>query len=378
MHIDSTQQTVVIGGGIIGLTSALAMQQAGHVVCVIDAHHESAQASQRVYAINHQSIALLTALGVWPKLHASGYTPFRQMRVSDASHGAVLELQAQSVAKAELGFIVTHDALKDVLLEQCIRAGIRVQTNTVVTRVEPHAQHVDIYSAQDHWHADLLMIAEGASSFTREQLGVQLTTWPYHHHAIVCTVTTEKPHHHTAYQCFYPQGPLAFLPLSDPHQCAIVWSLPPTHAEQYIQAPESTFNAELTARFGHQLGHITATTPRLQFPLHMRQAQQYVGNNWLLLGDAAHTVHPLAGLGLNLGLADLACWMKLMSCPSGLMRYQRERRYASWKLIGALEVVKQIFASTNPSVTMLRALGLSALNQTAFLKRALIDCAESI
>jgi 2-octaprenylphenol hydroxylase len=306
------------------------------------------------------------------------------MRISDAATQQILKLDANTAGLDALGSIVLHDALKDCLISACLTAGVNLYHNTPVNAIEQHTHGLLIHTTQQQWSADLVLFADGAHSVSRAALGIELITWPYHHHAIITQVNTEKPHGQTAYQRFYPEGPLAFLPLPDAHQSAIVWSTQSDQAEQLMQLDEQAFNAVLSERFAQPFGKITTITPRQKFPLHMRQARQYAGKNWLLLGDAAHTIHPLAGLGLNLGFADLACWLRLMGTSpqphyaNRLKRYQRERQSASWQIILLLESLTHVFSSINPCVNALRRVGFNTINTTRFLKCLLIDYAANI
>ncbi|MCL9684526.1 UbiH/UbiF/VisC/COQ6 family ubiquinone biosynthesis hydroxylase [Legionella maioricensis] len=378
---------LIVGGGIVGLTAALAMAQHHYTVAVIDAGTLKADTSgvdSRVYAINKASQALLLELGVWQHLDASRVSPYKKMHVWDGVNGASIDFDSRSIAAPDLGAIIEESVLKQALLQQIIsEEKISLFPHCSVDEVCSSIQGVQISSQNVVWSGQLLMIADGANSPTRQKLNVELTTWPYHQKALVATVQIEKTHQQTAYQVFNPDGPLAFLPLSDPHQCSIVWSTNAERAQQLIALDEEAFNAELTQAFAAYLGHVTLVSTRYQFPLQMRHVKQYSGNRWLLLGDAAHTIHPLAGLGLNVGLADVRCWLQLLEASNGalpsrkiLNAYQRERKSAVWQIILLMEGFKWLFGYSLAPVAALRGLGLRICNGITPLKRLFIQHAS--
>ena len=230
------------------------------------------------------------------------------------------------------------------------------------------------------WKGRFLVIADGGESPTRKLLNIPVTTWPYHQHALIATVRTEKNHQQTAWQVFNPDGPLAFLPLVDPHYCSIVWSTRPDRALHLADMSEASFNQALTQAFAQKLGQASLASPRFHFPLMMRHSTRYAGNNWLLAGDAAHTIHPLAGLGLNMGLADIAACLNALDSSGkaeftrkALGAWQRERKYAVWQAITFIEGLKTLFANPLPPVVSLRGLGLGLCDRLTPLKRLFIE-----
>ena len=257
----------------------------------------------------------------------------------------------------------------------------------------PHCRVASVQSTPDAicvgdgvntWQASLLIVADGAASATRQLLSVPITTWPYHQQAIVTTMHTEKPHQKTAYQVFNSDGPLAFLPLADPHQCSIVWSTTKARAQTLVNLPEDEFAQQITEAFAARLGHCQVVGARYQFPLHMRHAKRYSGPRWLLMGDAAHTIHPLAGLGLNVGLADLTAWLAHLGhdkrqawSNKTLGAYQRQRKYQVWQMIALMEGLKTLFANPLPPVAAFRGLGLRSCNNLQPLKRWFIEQAAN-
>ncbi len=379
---------LVIGGGIVGLTAALAMAQQGYSVAVIDAGSLEADTSLpdlRVYAINQASQSLLEQLGAWANIDQQRISPYRQMHVWDSVNGAHIDFDSRSIGVAFLGHIIEESVLKQALLQQIAQQPlISLFPHHCVKKIEEAEAQVSISSEQQSWQGRLLMIADGANSPARQQLNVELTSWSYQQHALVAMVEIEKAHQQTAYQVFNPDGPLAFLPLANSHQCSIVWSTSPERAQELLALPEEKFNQALTEAFAARLGQVKVLSKRHQFPLQMRHAKQYVGERWLLLGDAAHTIHPLAGLGLNIGLADVNAWICCMAKNNSgqlatkkiLGTYQRERKHAVWQVIALMEGFKRLFSHAFSPIAILRGWGLSLCNQFTPLKRLFIQHAS--
>ncbi len=263
---------VVIGGGIVGLTAALAMVLRGFSVAVIDAGKMDvnlAAPDPRVYAINQASEDLLQELGVWEQLDPSRVSPYRHMYVWDASSSAHIEFDARIVATDHLGTIIEESMLKHALLQVLSRQERKLTffAHTTVSAVESAEPWVKVSADQESWEAKLLMIADGGNSPCRKLLNVPLTTWPYHQQALVALVNTEKSHQQTAWQVFNVQGPLAFLPMVNEKQCSIVWSINPAHANKLMALTDEEFNCNLTAAFAGKLGAVKLAGKRLQFPL---------------------------------------------------------------------------------------------------------------
>jgi len=375
---------LIVGGGVVGLTAALAMAQRNYNVAVIDAGSlkvNTSIADLRVYAINKASQILLSKLNAWQHLDFNRVSPYTKMHVWDGANGAYIDFDSRAIASPNLGTILEESILKQALLQQILmESKISLFPDCTIDAVCSSDHEVLINSDNRTWEGKLLMIADGAHSPTRQKLNVEVTTWSYNQHALVATVKTEKPHQKTAYQVFNADGPLAFLPLPDPNQCSIVWSTDPKRVQHLMGLSEDQFNQELTRAFGKCLGEAALMSPRHQFPLQMRHVKQYTGNRWLLMGDAAHTIHPLAGLGLNVGLADLDSWLQCMDASNGLLMsrkilntYQRQRKYAVWQTIALMEGFKHLFGYSNTPVSAIRGLGLRLCNELTPLKRLFIQ-----
>lgn len=375
----------VVGGGIVGLASALAMVLRGFSVALIDAGSMTVNLTKtdaRVYAINQASQDLLQSLGVWHDLESSRLSPYQQMYVWDAASGAHIAFDARMIAARNLGHIIEESVLKQTLLNalKLQKNGLSLFANTKIKQLKLNEESVSLFSDDCSWEAQLLMIADGGQSPCRQLLEVPLTSWSYHQEAIVALVSTEKSHQKTAYQVFNADGPLAFLPLTDEKLCSIVWSTTPAAAKELMALSDEEFNQALTKAFAAKLGEAKLEGKRFQFPLTMRHAKQYVGSRWLLLGDAAHTIHPLAGLGLNVGLADLATWLdclekgsKQFTAKKTLGSYQRQRKSSVWQTIAMMDGLKSLFGNPLSPVVTLRGLGLRLCNQFSPIKRFFIE-----
>ena len=374
---------IVIGGGIVGLSAAIAMRQRNFSVALIDAGSltvDTKVIDSRVYAINHASQSLLQRLGAWETLEKTRVSPYQHMHVWDVKNGAHIDFDARMVGFDRLGSIIEESVIKQALFHRLSLEGVITFPHRRVASVESKPDEICISNGTHSWHANLLIVADGAASVTRQLLGVPITSWPYHQQAIVTTIHTEKSHEHTAYQVFNADGPLAFLPLPDPHQCSIVWSTTSLRADALMSLPDQQFAEQLTGAFAAKLGGCAVVGARHQFPLHMRHAKRYSGPRWLLMGDAAHTIHPLAGLGLNVGLADLTAWLGILDMDKReawsnkmLSAYQRQRKYHVWQMIALMESLKAIFANPLPPVAILRGLGLRSFNHLLPLKRWFIE-----
>ncbi len=374
---------MVIGAGIVGLSAAIAIRQRGFSVMLIDAGSITVDvdsSTSRVYAINQASQNLFTSMDVWALIDKKYLSPYRHMHIWDAKQGAAIDFDARTIGSDRLGYILDEYVIKCALLEKASQLDIHRIPNFRVSKVELLTDAIQVGNNNESWVAKLLIIADGAMSTTRALLNIPLTTWTYHQKAIVASVRTKHAHHRTAYQVFHQTGPLAFLPLPDPHESSIVWSTSPTQVDQLMNLSDDEFGVKLGEAFAEKLGAVQVTSKRHQFDLHMRHVQRYIDSRWLLMGDAAHTIHPMAGLGLNIGLADLAAWLQILDSGDFvtrsarcLSRYQRQRKYALWQTIALMEGLHLLFTNTMPPVMALRGFGLTICNHLLPLKRLMIE-----
>lgn len=401
---DAQFDAIVVGAGVVGLAMSLGLALRGFRVAVIDQSEIQADLSQpdpRVYAINTASQQLLSDLGAWDCMPSERVSRYQHMMIWDAATAAELHFDCREIAQDKLGCIIEESVLRSALLQ-----GLGEQAN-VCFFPQQKIQHLGVEDARhkgvdsarqiflqsesgSSWIASTLFAADGAHSTCRKLLEVPLITRPYHHHAIITQVTTEFAHNHTAYQVFLKEGPLAFLPLVSPYQSSIVWSTTEHKARMLMQQSSEQFHTALEEAFAGKLGRIQESSQRYVFPLWMRHAKQYVGDSWVLLGDAAHTIHPLAGLGLNLGLADVALYLKHVenagkkeqnSAQSLLSKrqltvYQRERKARVTQVMCLMQAVKSLFTNSCLPIQWIRGVGLIGCNKNPLLKALAIQFAN--
>lgn len=382
---------VVAGGGMVGAACALALARRGFAVVLVEAHEPAPWLAGepedlRVIALAASSARLLDELGVWRSIEAARVSPYRCMRVWDAASGAEIAFDAASDGRAQLGWIVENKLVARTLWGGLDAAGVRRVCPAQVAAFARREDRVTLDLADGSAvSAALLVIADGAGSRLREQADIRVRGRDYHQRAVVAHVATERPHEATAWQRFTREGPIALLPLTD-GRSSIVWSLPEARAREVLAFDDDGFCAAAGLASDFRLGRVTTTTPRASFPLQLQLAKTYAADRCVLLGDAAHAVHPLAGQGANLGLRDVAGLADVLgearaagwdfTAPHVLHRYARRRRAAATVDARSFDALERMFAWQTPAWTALRGLGIRAVDRFGPLKRALAAHAE--
>ncbi|GIU14183.1 FAD-dependent monooxygenase [Shewanella sp. MBTL60-007] len=383
-----TYDVAIVGGGMVGLATAIGLAMEGIKVVVIDAGQTQAVSGApklRVSAINKASQQLITNLGAWPYLAASRVSPYQKMQVWDKDSLGKIDFDAHSLSETHLGSIIENDAIAFALAE---RAG----EFSELTYIENQRLERIAFGEREAWlsldngdslSAALVVAADGANSWVREQCKIPMTFWDYNHHAIVATIRTELPHGSTARQVFDSEGPLAFLPLYEKDLCSIVWSVSPEKADELLALDKIGFERALTAAFDGRLGMCSLESERQSFPLRMRYARHFAQSRLVLAGDAAHTIHPLAGQGVNLGFLDAASIVEVVSELKqqgkdigdyrNLRDLERWRKAEALEMITAMEGFKRLFQGSNPLKKAIRDLGLNIVDNFAPLKTLFIQ-----
>lgn len=383
---------IIIGGGMVGLTLAAALKESDLRIAVIEESELDTALSSlpdiRVSALNRASQSVLENLGAWKGITQRRCSAYTGMKVWEQDSFASIEFSAGQIGQPDLGYIVENRIVQLALMET-------LSDSENVSLFMPDSCQCLIIGENEAWvtldsgqslTAKLVVGADGANSWVREQVDIPMTYWDYGHTAIVANVRTQEPHHRIARQVFTPDGPLAFLPHAEQTMSSIVWSTERNRANKLLSVSEPAFNKALSAEFDMNLGLCEVVGKRMGYPLKMRYARDFVQERVALVGDAAHTVHPLAGQGVNLGLMDAASLAQeiLRLWQSGddigarmnLRCYERWRKAEAAKMIAAMQGFKDLFEGDNPVKKLLRGFGMTLADQLPgakheMMKRAL-------
>lgn len=373
----------IIGGGIIGLTLALKLSMVSDFrILLLEAKEPSAfTADVRTSAINLAAKNLLDSIGVWSLLTDVGY--YNKMYVGDANSTGTLLFNAHEMLQFPLGFIVLNYSLLNILW-QLVNA--RPSAITVSCPVSCHALHmtdhgITIETATARFSTRLLIAADGGNSSVRNLLSIETAVKDYQQIALTGILHCEKTHQHTAWQNFTATGPIALLPLSDNHAVSFVWSQHCPAAQQLITLSHEELNKAITRASEGLLGHCELVSSLHTVPLIERHAAVYVKSRTVLIGDAAHTIHPLAGQGLNLGFADIDCLVRVLSAARDagrdfsslavLKKYQRHRRSENAMMLAAMRFINAALSHTDPYLITARSKTMKLLNQSTTIKKIL-------
>ncbi len=430
---------VIVGAGVAGaamacaLTSGVYPELANLRIALIEAKNielsntekqsesdnQNAESfGKRISAITKANGDFFEKIGIWEKIKRHRISAFKKMLVWDELGSGEISFDASQVHAEQLGYIIENHVMLNELInklhsENRVRlfSGIKVEAISQ-QYIEPSSNgsaenDINRASAKETFFSgyclslsngqsiscDLLVAADGAGSPLRKMLNFPVRSWDYNHHAIVCNIETELPHNATAYQCFTEHGPLAYLPLtlsSDDSQkyCSIVWSVEPDFAKRMMALPKEEFADYLGHGLQHKLGRVLGISERAFFPLRQQHAIDYVTEGFVMIADAAHVIHPLAGQGLNLGLADV---QKLCECLeagverslpisdlTALNRYQRERKTYNLAMMATVEGLKRLYQPVPAPLHLLRNWGMNILDRQQFVKNQIIKYAMGL
>ncbi len=386
-------ELVIVGGGLVGLTLACACAGAGLDVVVIDREEPArlvdAAFDGRTSAIAFGSQRILAGIGLWDAV-APDAEPIREIRIADGDSPLFLHYDHDEIGPDPLGYIVENRVLRRALLARA--ATLPTLRHLAPARIAATARRPGgvAVTLEDGTLADgtlgdggsvrgaLLVAAEGKQSPLRQAAGIRTLEWSYPQTAIVCTVWHERPHLGIAVEHFLPAGPFAILPMTG-DRSSIVWTERAALVPRLLALDAAGFRAELARRFGDFLGRIELVGPRWSYPLALMHAARYGAERLILVGDAAHVIHPIAGQGLNLGLRDVAVLAELIvdarrlgldiGAADILARYERWRRFDTVALAAVTDGLNRLFSNSFPPLAWMRGLGLAAVNRLPPLRR---------
>jgi len=363
----------IVGGGMVGLTLAASLAKSDLNIAIIENNTPvvlSDVPATRVSALSAASRAIFEKLNVWEQIDKQRITPYDSMFVWEKDSFGKIAFDAQQVDAQQLGYIIENEQIQHALL------NVVKQQHNVTFYAPDRLSNVAMGDGEAWLTLDsgknittkLVVGADGANSWLRNKVNIPLTHWDYNHHALVATIKTDIAHGHCARQVFTPDGPLAFLPLFEENLCSIVWSVSPEKAKALQALSVSEFNKQLTRTFDNRLGFCELQSERSTFPLTMRYARDFAKHRIALIGDAAHTIHPLAGQGVNLGLLDAVSLAqtvlensaqdKDIGLHSNLRQFERWRKTEAAQMIASMELLKQLFNGDNPLQKAVRDLAL--------------------
>lgn len=394
---------VIVGGGIVGSTLACALGADSNIgsrrIALLEANTKlpnffGDSFDPRVVALSAESRKILDEIDIWPRIINQRACPYYQMHVWDAEGTGEMHFDCDDLHEDSLGHIVENSVLLKSLrgkIEQLDAIEFYGDRAVESVQLNSGANNLTTVVLTDGTEltACILIAADGSNSTLRTLLNMPVREWDYDQEAIITTVKTEKSHEFTAWQRFTQKGPLAFLPLtdnSDSSHCSIVWSADTALAEELMQLETPEFCARLGRDFEYRLGRVLDADQRFAIKLVQRHAKDYIQPGIALVGDAAHTVHPLAGQGVNLGLYDVQVLVEeiIRACErdipladfSILRRYERRRKTHNLLAMGAMEGFKRLFGADDPAIRWLRNTGMRFCNEQGWIKKRLARMAS--
>ena len=387
LTMNTDTDIAIVGGGLNGPTLAIALEQRGLNVTVIDALPAPKRGMRdfdgRSYALAHASMRLLRGIDLWDAIK-DHTQPMLEIKVTDGRAGTgpspwMMHFDHTEIEEGPMGYMCQDRHLRPALLAKMDGAA-RITQMSGETVVAQSSGQLTLASGKTVT-AKLIVGADGRASGTAERAGIKRTGWGYGQTAIVCAVEHELPHEGIAHQFFMPTGPLAILPLPD-NCCSIVWSETETRATKIMAMDDTDFLDALRPAFGSFLGELTLVGKRFSYPLGLTIANRFIGDRVVLIGDAAHGVHPIAGQGLNAGLRDVAALVDVLSDAKArgediasaavLARYEQWRRFDTATLAAATDTFNKLFSNDNPLLRAVRDMGMGVINATPRLRRTFI------
>lgn len=395
----------IVGGGMVGLAMVAALVETGKKILLIEKQSLSDSLSLelleektllaedfdvRVSAISPGNRNFLSELGAWQNIPEQRQANYQKMNVWDGDGSGQIEFSAAKIAQPNLGVIVENRLIQAALLKRIESYGnVHCIFGNQLQNIECNDDTVEVILENgDSYTSQLLIGADGAQSEVRMKLGIDSKQSSYQQIAFVANVQTEQPHQDTAWQRFTPFGPVAFLPMPQSNLCSVVWSLDEDKADKIKGLSNEVFGKKLQLAFESKLGEVKLISDYIGFPLIKRHAERYLANRVALVGDAAHTIHPLAGQGVNIGFQDVECLAKQIKLLieqnrdigmiENLRPFERQRKTENLLMQNAMSGFKHLFANQSMPVTLIRNFAMSALDKIPMAKELIIKKAMGL
>ena len=389
---DNQFDITIVGGGMVGISLALLLaKQQRWKVMVLESQaikgasipDYSPSFDARSTALSWSSRFIFQKIGVWPKIeqHAQAIS---SIHVSDRGHFGLTRLEAEEAGVDALGYVVENSWLGSVLMQQAVEEDISLKGAAKITSIHPKAQSmelaIEVDGQQRLINSKLLVVADGTDSACAKTLGIQQHSKAYGHSAIIANISLEQPHGEVAYERFTDQGPMALLPLPEfknTHRCALVWTQPSEQAEALMVSDESAFLSQLQARFGHRLGQFKQLGERAIYPLALSTSEEQVRRRLVVVGNAAHSLHPVAGQGFNLSLRDIDCLVQCLKDQpqitdvgelEPLLSYQKQRDKDQRNTLMFTDNLSKLFGLSSSMVALGRNSGLLMMDLVPTLR----------
>jgi 2-octaprenyl-6-methoxyphenol hydroxylase len=367
----------IAGGGIAGTTLACALKDSGLSVVLLEAQPQSAAVTRRqAYNLSILSGRIFEGIGVWDKILPQ-ITAYQRIRLSDADHAGIVQFHPTELGTDALGYVGEHHPILASLYEflaDCPNVSWLCPAEVVSVEYQESGVEIQVKVGGEsrQLRTRLVVAADGVRSQIRNSAGIGTKGWKYWQSCVTARIRTEKPHNHTAFERFWPSGPMGVLPLPG-NYCQVVWTAPHAEAQALKELDEKEFLALLEHRTGGLLGRLELDSDRLIFPVQLMQSDRYTHSRLALIGDAAHCCHPVGGQGLNLGIRDAAALAQVLQDAAKrgediadikvLKRYEHWRRLENWAILGFTDFLDRMFSTSWLPVVTIRRLGLLMLQR---------------